>query len=338
MTKIYHCPNCGGELRFEPESQTCHCDYCQSQISLAELTKNNQKQPQLFREPPQHYYCPACGAEIFTKETTLATFCCYCHNPVIISDRLYDKREPDGIIPFQISRQEAINRFLDWRKGKWFTAKGFAAPKQLEKITGLYLPYWLSEGEVNVQLNAKASASHSWQNGNVRYTEVSEYQIVREGSISFQHIFHQALNHDEAKLLTCIQSFDYSQLKPFDMAYLAGFLAEQKDIEQNNIALSLDKELRQYSESLLMRTVQGYDRVYSCQYQIDLVNTDSRYVLLPVWLLSYPYHGRNYLFALNGQTGAVYGELPFSRGKFCGLFGTVFTAVSLLSFIIGGLL
>ena len=37
--------------------------------------------------------------------------------------------------------------------------------------------------------------------------------------------------------------------------------------------------------------------------------------MLPVWLLSTKWEGQNFLFAMNGQTGKMIGNLPIAKGK-----------------------
>ena len=47
------------------------------------------------------------------------------------------------------------------------------------------------------------------------------------------------------------------------------------------------------------------------------------YALLPVWMLSTKWHGQDFLFAMNGQTGKLVGNLPTDRGRFWGMFAAI---------------
>jgi len=40
-----------------------------------------------------------------------------------------------------------------------------------------------------------------------------------------------------------------------------------------------------------------------------------KHVLLPVWMAAYRYRGRAFRFVVNGRTGAVEGERPYSKVK-----------------------
>ena len=122
----YKCPNCDGGLVFDPESGTYACEYCLSKFTQEELMAESQSaeaeqsektvgeewaETEKSQESAVVYHCPSCGAEIMTDETTAATFCFYCHNPVVLSGRLEGEYLPDGIIPFKITKEEAIERF-----------------------------------------------------------------------------------------------------------------------------------------------------------------------------------------------------------------------------------
>ena len=100
------CPNCGGELIFDPKSQKYKCEYCGSDFALDEIgteeaatqavsevvqeregTSDNHTQQRTAgaEDAAVLYTCPSCGAQIVTDQTTAATFCYYCHNPVLLS-------------------------------------------------------------------------------------------------------------------------------------------------------------------------------------------------------------------------------------------------------------
>ena len=56
------------------------------------------------------------------------------------------------------------------------------------------------------------------------------------------------------------------------------------------------------------------------EQRIDSIDSDYRaetfkHVLLPVWMAAYKYSGKSYRFLVNGQTGEVQGERPWSVWK-----------------------
>ena len=121
----YKCPNCGGSVVYDPESRLFACEYCLSKFAQGEFSGDEQSagnesnvQPEV-QEPKMEqnmmlYRCPSCGAEIITDETTAATFCFYCHAPVVLAGRLEGEYLPDGIITFEYTKEQAIEKFQKW--------------------------------------------------------------------------------------------------------------------------------------------------------------------------------------------------------------------------------
>lgn len=59
---------------------------------------------------------------------------------------------------------------------------------------------------------------------------------------------------------------------------------------------------------------------------------------MPVWMLNTKWNGKDFLFAMNGQTGRLAGELPVSRGRFWALFAAIAVPLSVLSSVLFTLL
>ena len=112
----YKCPNCGGGLIFEPETQKYKCEYCLSRFMQADLEGQafGENGGETAETGEEVYSCPSCGAEVATDPTTAATFCYYCHNPVILSGRLRGEYLPDCVVPFSIDRKRAEGMFREW--------------------------------------------------------------------------------------------------------------------------------------------------------------------------------------------------------------------------------
>ena len=84
----------------------------------------------------------------------------------------------------------------------------------------------------------------------------------------------------------------------------------------------------------LKKTVKGYDSVDTRVHHEDVSFGRTQYALMPVWMLSTRWNGKNFLFAMNGQSGKMTGDLPVSTPKTAGLFAVLTAAL----FFIGTLL
>lgn len=356
-TLTYKCPNCDGGLQFDPKTQDFACEYCLSHFTQTQLDALNpalekestsalpkdtpvqQKESQGEAHYAVVYSCPSCGAEVVTEDTTAATFCYYCHNPVVLQGRLDGNFTPDRVIPFAITREQATKSFLDWASKKWFVPKAFFGKEQIEKLTGVYYPYWTADFDLHSSLDAHGTQVRVWRSGNTEYTETRHFRIVREGDLSFDELMRNALNKADHQLAEGILPFDFSKAKEFNMGYLSGFLAEKRDIERAEVEGNVEDEAKNYAQNLLRETAVGYATVIPKFTQSEVKKSNWHYVLLPVWVLTYKGRdGNMYYYAMNGQNGKVCGKLPLDRGRMLALFAGVSVPLYLLLLLGGWLL
>ena len=196
----YKCPNCGGSLIFQPKTQQYACEYCLSEFdqtaldaSTPEADSHVNEDAALHEEVPQEeeislYTCPSCGAQIAADPTTAATFCYYCHNPIVLSGRLSGDQMPSHIVPFQITKEEAKEQFLAWIRGKTYLPPAFYSPAQIERLSGIYFPYWTLDCTLQADLHTTARDLRVWRSHDTEYTETKTYAIHRLGEISLQSL------------------------------------------------------------------------------------------------------------------------------------------------------
>lgn len=347
----YKCPNCDGGLVFDPESGTYACEYCFSKFSQDELVADSQsaetaqsveetdsKEPQAAENGAVVYRCPSCGAEIITDATTAATFCFYCHNPIVLAGKLEGEYLPDGIIPFKITKDEAIERFHEWIQKKKFIPKGFYSKNQIEKMSGVYFPYWLYGCETDSYMNGTAKDIRIWRVGDIEYTETKIFAVKRAGKVTFRHLPKTALQKAQNAMLKGIFPYEFGSMEKFHMGFLSGFQAEKRDIEKNSLTEEIRQEIQKYAQKRMRDTITGHNS-FSIESQNNTIAEEVfKYTLLPVWVLTYREKGNQvYYFAMNGQTGEIVGKLPVDQKKLFGLAAVIFVAVFML-LMMGGLL
>lgn len=339
----YKCPNCGGELVFNPAGGNYRCEYCSSSFSQEEFEAMEQgRRPdetgRSGAEEAVVYQCPSCGAEIVTNGTTAASFCYYCHNPVVLSGRLAGEYRPDFVIPFAIDRSQAEERFLSYVRKKKFIPRAFFCRRQIEKLSGVYFPYWVYECSLDGRMEAQGTNIRVWRSGDVEYTETKYYQIQRNGQIKIENLSKNALQKANQQLAQGVLPFPMEKKEPFQMGYLSGFFAEKRDIEQESLQHQLRQEAKGYGRQLLQDTISGYSGVTVSSCDLRPISESWTYVLLPVWTLTYrSKKGKFYYYSMNGQTGAVYGELPVDYKKVA-LLGVGVALLVLALFLTGGYL
>lgn len=328
----FKCPNCDGELIFDPETQKYKCEYCDSLFTQEELEV---LKPAEGKEAVQ-YTCPSCGAEIITDDTTAATFCYYCHNPVVLGGKLNGEYLPDKVLPFEVTREAAEKKFLEFVGRKKFVPKAFFNKKQIESMTGVYFPYWLYDVELQGDAQAEAQNIRVWRTGDIEYTQTKYYSVRREGDISLSNLPENALQKANAKLASGVMPYDFNRMKDFHMGYLSGFVAERRDIERAALQNKMQCEMRESAEHLMRETISGYNSVQMRSVNFRPKKEKWSYVLLSVWTITYKgSNGRIYYYSMNGQTGNICGELPVDKGRLA-LTSVIVAVVVLLCGLLGG--
>lgn len=269
------------------------------------------------------YSCPSCGAELICDQSTAATACPYCGNPAIVPGQFSGALRPDSILPFRLSKDDAVQALRAHYKGKPFLPRSFTSANHIEQIQGVYVPFWLFDGGTEGAASYRASNTNVYETGDYEITETRHYHVVRAGSLAFEKIPVDASSKMPDDHMDSIEPFDYTQLRPFSTAYLPGYLADKYDVTIDDSRDRADTRCRETLAQALRDTVTGYGACVTEREDIALRRGKVHYALLPVWMLSTKWHGQDFLFAMNGQTGKLVGDLPTDRGRFWGMFAAI---------------
>ena len=347
----YKCPCCNAGLFFGSQMQQLTCEYCDntfdidavrayndntSNLNSDELTWENTQQQEWKEEEETSlnvFQCPACAGEILTDDTTVATFCPFCDNPSIMPSRLSGSLKPDAVLPFQKSKEDAQESFLKLCKGKPLLPKDFTSKQRLEKITGIYVPFWLYDCNADFNGSYKATRIHHWSDSRYNYTKTEHFLLNRTGSADFSGIPMDGSSKMDDTFMESIEPFDYSKLVPFETAYLTGYFADKYDIPSENGKDRIRQRVEQSMEYKIQSTLLGYATVIPNSRHIQIQHRKASYVLLPVWMLNTQYNGKLYTFAMNGQTGKMTGSFPICKKRTLSWFAGICTAVTLLVYL-----
>ena len=259
--------------------------------------------------------CSSCGAEIVCDENTMATGCCYCGNPTMIPGRFAGMLKPDYVIPFVRTKEDAVAAMKEFYKGKWLLPNNYASTSRLEKIQGVYVPFWLFDATVEGSASFSATTSRSWDDGDDTIIETDHYRCIRRGNMDFRRVPADGSRKMDDTYMQSIEPYDYGELAEFNTVYMAGYLADKYDVPAEECVTVADTRIQRSVMDTLEETVTGYESV-SCE-EGSVVKKSSRvsYAMAPVWILSSKYKGEVYTFMMNGQTGKIVGRLPVDTGK-----------------------
>lgn len=348
----YKCPCCSAGLKFDGSSQQLTCEYCDNSFDMETVRAFNESEARndtddfhwenstqtQWSEEEQNimrsFVCPSCGGELITDENTAATFCPYCSNPTVMPGRLTGGLKPDALIPFQKTKEDAKAAFLSLCKGKPLLPKFFTQEQQLEKITGIYVPFWLYDCSGGLEGSYKATRVHTWADSKYNYTKTDHYLLRRGARAAFTGIPMDGSSKMDDTFMESIEPYDYSQLIDFDNAYLTGYFADKYDVPSENGEERIRSRVNNAISDLIQSSLVGYTTVVPTSQQLKVDQGNARYVLMPVWMLNTKYKGKLYTFAMNGQTGKITGELPISSKRAALWFAGITAGVTLLATLV----
>lgn len=320
-TLDHKCPNCDAVLKFNPHGQNWKCEYCRSEFDLETLNKYEEKAGKTLESEaisPKNidmYSCPNCGAQIIADPNVSTTSCVYCRNVAILKDKLQGEFNPDYVIPFRYTKEDAINAFKKLGKGKILMPKEFNNKRNINEMSGIYIPFWLYDYNANGVIEADCKRITSWRSGDYRYTKTDTYLATRGGSMSFDNIPVDGSKRFPNDIMNSIEPFDYKDLKEFNYSYLSGFLSEKYDVTKEEAEQDAINRAKNSFISEMEKDIIGYNTVVPIKNNINLQNIKNDYVLLPVWMLNIKYKNKIYTFAMNGQTGKLVGNIPIDVKK-----------------------
>ena len=326
MKTVNHkCPSCNANLNYDPKTKGWICEYCGGKFKLEDLKHNEEnfqetkvkKTEKKEKETPiemDEYQCQDCGAKIVADKNTAATFCVYCKNTAILKNRLSDKFAPSKVIPFTKTKEDAIEAFKAVGKGKFLMPKEFAAEKNIKELSAIYIPFWLYSCEMDSHIKGKGTRVSTWTTGNYRHTKTDTYHVERNAKFKFERIPIDGSVRFNDAIMNSIEPFNYDELCDFSPSYLSGFLAEKYDVESEE-AKKISIERAKQSCYKVLNSKINYQGFLPELKTGEVKKEDIQYVLLPVWMVNIKYKDKLYTFAMNGQTGKMIGDIPYSKSK-----------------------
>lgn len=264
----------------------------------------------------QGYNCSSCGAELVCDENTAVTQCPYCGNPTVIPSRFAGGLKPDFVIPFEKDKKSAVEGLKTYYMGKKLLPKEFKDENQINKVQGLYVPFWLftSDADVSAEMTGQKVTSHT--HGNERITTTRYYKVHRAGSLSFEKIPADGARKMPDDYMDAIEPFDFSKMKPFSTAYMPGYLVDKFDVSAEECSARADARMKTTAVDEMLKDAKGYSTVSIDSSKVNIRHGKIHYAMLPVWVLHTKWHDKDYLFCMNGQTGEMVGSLPIDKKKY----------------------
>ena len=347
----FPCDTCGSDLRFDPGDHQLVCDHCGNVEpieadgpwtgSIKELDFRKAIDNRLSAEEIEEtrvITCPNCGASTEFDADTHAAECPFCATPVVTDTGTHRHIKPRGLLPFELEEKTAHKAMTDWLGSLWFAPNGLNEyARKGRKMNGIYVPYWTFDADTKSRYQG-ARGTHYYETRTVTRDGKRRQVRVRKtrwrdvsGRVSrfFDDILVLASKSLPKKYTGGLEPWDLSALEPYKPEYLAGFRAEGYQVE---LAEGYT-EARAYMDRMIRRDVKydiGGDDQRVRNVDTDISDVTFKHILLPVWLAAYQYRGQTYRFVVNGRTGRVQGERPYSAWKigFAVLIGLILALIA----------
>lgn len=360
----YKCPACTAPLRYSEHEGVLVCDHCDSRLSIEQAQAFSAEKERLAAEafdaemeailsaPPAwegaeespaqwgdeaaglvSCTCPSCGAELICAAATAATCCPYCGNNAILPGRFTGARRPDLVIPFAITREEALAAVRRHYQGKALLPRAFQEEHHIQELTGVYVPFWLFDGEVDADVHFDATHKTVQRIGQNSLITTKHFSLRRAGTVQFEKIPVDASRRMPDDYMDAIEPFSYDALRPFSTAYLPGFAADVPDVPIEQCVLRAKERAQATAVEAMRSQVQGYDTCAPTRQTAHLRRGTVRCALLPVWMLTTRWNGQSYVFAMNGQSGKVACDLPVCRRRYWACWAAASLAATALGAI-----
>lgn len=333
-SKRVHCSNCGAELLYAPGTDHLLCPYCQTENTIdhgdlkveeRELEEYLNRELALTEtESHQAIECNSCGSITSFDDRTKAKMCGFCGNHLLLKDaHSFTQVKVHALLPFSVDHREAHKHFRAWINKLWF------APNKLkhmanapEDLQGIYIPYWTFDAQTNTDYNGQRGDAYyvteTYKSGGETRTRQKRKIRWSPRSGHIDHFFDDVLvlasKSLPEKQAHKLAPWDLEQVLPFKEDYLRGFKVENYRIELTDAFTNAKKRMIQDIDQLIRRDIGGDEQRISHK-STNWSELRFKHILLPVFIASYPFKGKTYRFLINGRTGEVQGERPYSAIK-----------------------
>lgn len=341
----FPCGQCGAQLRFAPGQKRLTCQYCGHEqaipysdddraLALEPLDLDAalaNRLPADAIEETRVLNCDNCGAQVEFDPAEHARQCPFCASPVVADTGTHRHIKPQAVLPFRLTEADAHAAMNRWLKGLWFAPSGLQSYARSDrKLDGLYVPYWAFDAATETRyVGERGDAYYETRRVNGKTEQVRKIrwrpargQVARR----FHDVLTMAAQSLPPRYTQALEPWMLGELAPYQPEFLSGFRAEGYTIDlpegHREAVARMEAVIRQD----IHRDIGGDEqRIHSADTRRE--DEKVKHLLLPVWLAAYRYRGRSYRFIVNGQSGKVQGERPWSAWKIAGAVAVVVLAL-----------
>lgn len=339
--QTFVCAGCGGVIRYDIDSEKFRCSSCRTEYEvevLSHTVKEYDFSEYTERERQATPFvglavvrCQNCGFEITFDEQQISAICPMCTSSQVAEVKQEAGIPPEGIIPFQVDKNEASQRFKKWVKSRLFAPNNFKKSCSEGALKGMYLPFWTYDADSVGFYTGQGGRNRTVTDKDGKtHTETDWFPVSGVVADSFNDI--QVCASEKEQEISGILPFNtVEKTVPYSPSYLSGFYAELYKIKADQGFESAQAVIEDRLRALARQDIlTSYDKANLSGISIKNTNVTYKHLLLPVWGSAYHYAGKLYNYFINGETGKVSGRRPYSPLK----IALTVVAAALIVFII----
>lgn len=335
--KHYKCENCGADLTYAPGTTNLKCDYCGTEMVITDdsaggtveetdflsyLSENNIDDEQ--KTVIHTVKCNSCGALTTLALHVTSGNCAFCSTPLVVENsQTCTVIKPRYLLPFKIIQKDALSAYKKWIKRLWFAPNNLKKyGSAADKLSGVYIPYWTYDAQTGTDYRGERGTSHTETytvtvNGK-RETRTRTVVHWRPVSGYVEKFFDDVLVLASTSLprnyTDKLEPWDLENLVLFNEQYLSGFRSECYQINLREGFETAKSVMDNVIRVLIRQDIGGdHQRIHSLSTSHSGIKF--KHILLPIWISAYRFNNKVYRFMINGRTGEVQGERPWSWVK-----------------------
>ncbi|HLM61677.1 MAG TPA: hypothetical protein VK308_12800 [Pyrinomonadaceae bacterium] len=325
------CENCGANMGFDPKHGQLACPYCGHKQAIENkggtitekdfysfLRPGNERLQPMAIDAMQ-VSCETCGATVTFVPPETARNCDFCGGKIVAQPKSADPLvAPEGVLPFSVTTQAASTALRGWINSRWFAPGNLKVLAQPDKIGSVYIPYWTFDADTYSRYTGERgeyyyTTEYYEENGEQKSRQVRHTNWYGTSGAVSRHFDDLYIPATKSLLPDYVKhlNWEFGELVPYEPAYLAGHKAQtyQVSLEEGF------EVFKQLAAGVIYNDVRqdiGGDEQQVHNVNTDYSNVTFKHLLLPVYAGAYRYNNRVFQIVVNGRTGEVQGERPYS--------------------------
>jgi len=356
----YPCPSCGADLLYEPANGFLSCPYCGHKEPIptsAEQVEERSFEQYLQIRPEQmeqlaanalEIKCQSCNATVTFTPPEVARQCDFCGVQIVAQAKSADPiLAPEGVLPFRVTQPQANAGLRQWLGSRWFAPNALKNFAQPDAIHGIYLPFWTYDTNTTSYYTGERGehyyVSETYYERDSQGNQVARTRQVRHtrwydasGTVTrwFDDVLVPATVSLAQNRLEALEPWDLAELRPYDPAFLAGFKAQRYQVDLAQGFARVKEVAADVIQDDVRQDIGGDEqRIHNIATHYSGITF--KHLLLPVYAGAYRFNQKIYQIVVNGRTGEIQGDRPYSFWKIA-LFVTALLFILLIIVLVFG--